>query len=261
MNTKERKSIAEFYDHFIPYRDRADVKFFVDLAVENGGPVLEIGCGTGRVLIPTARAGIEIVGLDLAEDMLAVCRRHLGQEDEPTRARTRLVVADMRDFDLGRQFTLITTPFRPFEHLITVQDQMACLACVHRHLAPGGRFVLDMPNPSITQLADDRCLQETGDEPEFTMPDGRRVRRRQRVVSKDLIRQVNEFELIYHVTDADGREERLVYRFPRRYLFRYEAEHLLARAGFRVEALYSGYTGRPYGTVDDRELVFVTTKV
>jgi ubiquinone/menaquinone biosynthesis C-methylase UbiE len=64
--------IAELYDHVVPYRERRDVDFFVAAARESGGPVLEVGCGTGRVLLPIARAGVDIVGLDLSSSMLAV---------------------------------------------------------------------------------------------------------------------------------------------------------------------------------------------
>jgi ubiquinone/menaquinone biosynthesis C-methylase UbiE len=73
--------VADLYDHVALHRERPDVAFFVDAAKASGGPVLEVGCGTGRVLIPTARAGIDIVGLDLSPHMLAVCRRRL--QDEP----------------------------------------------------------------------------------------------------------------------------------------------------------------------------------
>ena len=169
---------AEFYDHVAPYAERGDVGFFVEMAQAAGGPVLEIGCGTGRVLIPTARAGIEIVGLDLSPSMLAVCRSNLAQESAETQARVRLVEGDMRDFDLDRQFALVTLPFRPFQHLTSVEDQIACLTTIHRHLAPGGRLVLDLFNPSIPFLADPTRLDEFGDEPEITLPDGRRVLRR-----------------------------------------------------------------------------------
>ena len=67
--------VAELYDHIAPYRDRPDMAFWVEAARESGGPVLEIGCGTGRILIPTARAGIDIVGLDLSSYMLDICRQ------------------------------------------------------------------------------------------------------------------------------------------------------------------------------------------
>jgi 2-polyprenyl-3-methyl-5-hydroxy-6-metoxy-1,4-benzoquinol methylase len=72
--------IAEFYDSVVPYRERQDVNFFVEMAQRCGGPVLEIGCGSGRVLIPTAKSGIEIVGLDASPMMLSVCREKLLSE-------------------------------------------------------------------------------------------------------------------------------------------------------------------------------------
>src|SRR3972149_872925 len=137
-----REFVAEFYDHVVPYRDRRDVSFWVDMARESGGPVLEVGCGTGRVLIPTARAGVEVVGLDYSQAMLITCGEKLSREPAPVRSRVEFVLGDMRRFDLGRTFSLITTPFRPFQHLLTVEDQLSCLSCVHRHLSEGGRFVL-----------------------------------------------------------------------------------------------------------------------
>jgi len=251
---------AEFYDHVVPYRERQDVAFFVELARETGGPVLEVGCGTGRVLIPTARAGFEIVGLDLSPSMLAVCRERLAQEPAEVQARVELVGGDMRDFDLGRQFALVTIPFRPFQHLTTVADQIACLKTIHRHLKPGGRLVLDLFNPLLPYLVDDARLEEFGDEPEIIMPDGRRVIRRARIATRDYFNQVQDSELIYYVTYPDGRQERLVHAFPMRYLFRFEAEHLLVRCGFEIEALYAGYDRSPYGSTYPGELIFVARK-
>ena len=257
----EYRFVAEFYDHIVPYRDRADVGFFVEMAQASGGPVLEIGCGTGRVLIPTARAGIQITGLDLSSSMLTVCREKLASEPHEIQARVELVKADMRDFRLEGVFRLATTPFRPFQHLITVEDQLACLRSVHRHLGEAGRLVLDLFNPSLERLTDDRFFEESGDEPEFEMPDGRRVLRRERVISRDLANQVQEVELIYYVTHPDGREERLVHDFPMRYLFRYEAEHLLSLAGFQLEDAYSNYDRSPFGSRYPGQLILVARKL
>jgi SAM-dependent methyltransferase len=251
---------AEFYDHVVPYRERQDVAFFVETAQTTGGPVLEVGCGTGRVLIPTARAGFEIVGLDLSPSMLAVCRENLAAEPAETQARVRLVEGDMRAFDLGQQFALIALPFRPFQHLTTVDEQIACLTTLYRHLRPGGRLVLDLFNPSIPYLANPARLEEFGDEPEFTMPDGRRVLRRARIAGRDYFGQVQDAELIYYVTHPDGRQERLVHAFPMRYLFPFEAEHLLARCGFEIEALYADYDKSPYGAKYPGELIFVARR-
>jgi SAM-dependent methyltransferase len=253
--------VAEFYDFVIPYRERQDVAFFVQMAQEAAGPVLEIGCGTGRVLVPTARAGMEIAGLDSSSQMLAVCREKLALEPEEVQSRVKLAKGDMRHFNLNRRFHLATMPFRPFHHLLTVEDQMDCLACVHKHLVDGGKFVLDVFNPSLPHLAGKEDIGSLlGDEPEFMMPDGRRVLRRHRIVSRDWFNQVADLELTYEVSHPDGREERLVHSVRRRYLFRFEAEHLLARCGFRVEALYGDYDKSPYGSKYPGELIFVTKK-
>jgi SAM-dependent methyltransferase len=239
---------AAFYDHVVPYRERSDVAFYIDAAKRSGGPVLEVGCGTGRVLVPTVEAGIRVTGVDCSEEMLGVCRERLKRLPEAVRSKARLVRADMREFDLGEEFPLITVPFRPFQHLLTVDDQLGCLEHLRRHLARGGRLVLDVFNPSLHSLVADNVGEEIGEEPEFTMPDGSRVVRTYRTVSRDLFNQIIEVELIYHVTRPDGGEERLVDAFPMRYLFRFELEHLLARAGFRLERLYGGFDGSPYGS-------------
>jgi len=253
--------VADLYDHVVPYRNRPDVAFFVEAAKEAGGRVLEVGCGTGRVLIPIARAGIEIVGLDLSPEMLAVCRQRLEHEPKSVRSLVTLVQLDMRDFDLGMTFTLVTIPFRPFQHLLTVGDQLACLSAIRRHLVPGGRLVLDLFNPSLEMLANPRLGEEQGDEPEFETPDGRRVVRRQRTIACDRSEQVNQHELIYYVTHPDGRTERLVHEFSLRYLFKFEAEHLLSRSGFEVQQIYADYDKAPYGSVYPGELIFLARKI
>jgi SAM-dependent methyltransferase len=256
----EYASVADLYDAVTLYRDRPDVTFFVDAARAAGGPVLEVGCGTGRVLIPTARAGLEIVGLDLSARMLQVCRERVALEPEDVRSRIRLVQADMRSFGLARTFALVTMPFRPFQHLTTVEDQLSCLASIHRHLENGGRLVLDLFNPSLDALVQDNLGREVGEEPEFTTPDGRRVIRWHKIVSRDVFNQVNQVELVYYVTHPDGRTERLVHAFPMRYIFRHEAEHLLVRSGFEVEALYADYDRSPYGSKYPGDLIFVARK-
>ena len=252
--------VADLYDHVVPYRDRPDVTFYVDAAKESGGRVLELGCGTGRVLIPTARAGVHVTGLDLSPHMLAICRERLAREPEAVRSRVQLAQGDMRSFDLGATFPLVTLPFRPFQHLLTVGDQLSCLSNIRRHVIDGGRIILDLFNPSLDALASADVGREQGEEPEFEAPDGRRVRRLHRVVSCDRFGQVNQCELIYYVTHPDGRTERLVHAFPFRYLFRFEAEHLLVRSGFDVEHLYAGYDKSAYGSTYPGELIIVARR-
>lgn len=257
---EEYAFIAELYDHVAPYRDRPDIAFFVEAASKAGSPVLEMGCGTGRVLIPTARAGVDVVGLDLSPHMLAVCRQRLRDEPEAVQSRVRLVQADMRGFELDRTFTLVTVPFRPFQHLLTVEDQLSCLESIHRHLVDGGELILDIFNPSLDFLVNRAVGEELAEEPEFYMPDGRRITRRHKTVAHDRFNQINDFELVYYVNHPDGREERLVHSFRLRYLFRFEVEHLLARAGFAIEHVYAGYDRSEYGSKYPGELLFVARR-
>jgi len=251
---------ADLYDFVQPYRERLDIGFFVEAATDAGGPVLELGCGTGRVLIPTARAGITITGLDASPCMLAVCRNRLGDEPEGVTSRVTIVHADMRSFKIAKTFTLVTIPFRPFQHLLTTDDQLACLACIRRHLAGGGHLVFDVFNPMLEALVNGPFGEELDAEPEFTMPDGRRVIRRRKSARPDRFQQIGEHELIYDVTYPDGREERLVHAFALRYFFRFEIEHLLGRAGFAVEQIYSGFDKRPYGSTYPGELIVVARR-
>ena len=252
--------IADLYDHVTLYRTRPDVAFFVAAAVASGGPVLELGCGTGRVLVPTAQAGIDITGIDLSAGMLAVCRQRLEQEPPAVRSHVQLLQGDMRNFELRRRFPVVTLPFRPFQHLLGVDEQLACLGAIHRHLRDDGELILDVFNPSLEALVQDNLGQEVSEGSEFVTPDGRRVSRFFKIVARDRFRQVNQIELIYQVTHADGRTERLVHPFAMRYFFRYELEHLLARAGFRVEHVYADYDQSPLGTKDPGELIMVARK-
>ncbi len=143
----------------------------------------------------------------------------------------------MRQFELSKTFKLVTLPFRPFQHLTTVEDQLACLGCLRRHLAEDGKLILDIFNPKLESLVETDFGEEFSEEPEFSMPDGRKVIRRHKVVSRDVPNQINYVELIYYVTHPDGRQERLVQAFPMRYLFKFEAEHLLAGPGSSGAAL------------------------
>jgi len=239
---------ARYYDGaYASLRDSADIGFYHDLARETGGPVLELGCGTGRVLLPIAREGLACTGLDASPAMLDVLRA----KDPPS--NLRLVVAPMQAFDLGRErFRLVFAAFRPLQHLYTVEDQLACLACVRRHLAPGGRFAFDVFAPDLARIAlvEEREIEEG----RFRQGDDEIVRLTS--MRRDLATQMT------HVTmrlerRRDGTvvgEE--VERFGMRWYHRYELEHLLARAGFEIVALYGGFDRRPYDHVSG-EMVIV----
>ena len=248
--------IAALYDSVPVYASRQDGQFYVDEARSSGGNVLEVGCGTGRILIPTARAGIEIDGLDGSAAMLEVCAAKLAKEPSDVRARTSLHHGDARAFDLKRKYALITAPFRPVQHLITIDDQLRFLDSVRRHLAPGGRLVFDVFNPNFSALVSADGI-EREDVPETFLPDGRSFRRTGRVKRVRWIEQVSEVELTYYVTETQGAEpRRYVHAFDMRWYLRDELIHLLARAGFSVRAIY-GDLHRSDLTDDSKELIVV----
>lgn len=189
--------------------------------------------------------------------MLRRCRAKLAGEPRDVERRTSLHHADIREFDLGRTFQLITLPFRPFQYLLTVDEQLACLRTIRRHLRSSGELVFDLFNPSVHHLAKPVDPAVTDDEPPFTHPDGRAVARRSRILERDLANQTFAGELVYDVTHPDGRPERFVHKYRFRYLFRFETDHLLARAGFSVDRVYSGFDQAPYGSQYPGELIFV----
>jgi|SRR5690349_7571280 len=246
-------NLPELYDEIPLYNSRRDVDFYLDLCRETG-EMLELGCGTGRVLIGAAKTGCSVTGVDNSKHMLARCRAKADVLSSEVRDRIRLIEADMTDFQLSRTFRLITVPFRPIQHLITIKEQLEFLRCVHRHLQPGGRFVFDVFNPNLALLAAPVSPEEIEDTPEFVLPDGHRLRRTFRMLRKRYAEQCTDCELIYYLDDR-----RIVQPLTMRYFFRFELEHLLARTGFQLVALYGGFDGSAFAD-NSAEMIFVATR-
>lgn len=214
-----------------------DVDFYRGLARESGGPVLELGCGTGRVLLPIARDGVACTGLDSSEAML----EELGRR-RPA-ANLRLVKGPMQYFDFGSdRFGLIFSAFRSFQHVLTVEDQLACLAAVRRHLAPGGLFAFDVFAPKLERIA----RVEEPEAEEARWKEGETEVVRFTGVRRDPAAQVMEVTFRYE-SRAPGRpSESESVRTKMRYFFRYEIEHLLARSGFLDVRVFGGFDRRPF---------------
>jgi len=227
------------YDSVPLYAARQDVGFYLDEAKAAGGSVLEVGCGTGRILLPIARAGSRITGIDGSKHMLERCRAKLTAEPAAVQSRVKLAQHDMRDFNLGEKFALIIAPFRVVQHLTTIDDQLRFLATVARHLAPQGRLSFDVFNPRFDLLVGADGV-EREDTPEQRLPDGRTFRRTYRVARVRWMDQVSEAELIYYV---DG--TRYVQAFEMRWYLAAELRNLLARAGFRVREMYGDFARGP----------------
>jgi SAM-dependent methyltransferase len=257
----ENAAVAEYFDWLWGdvVRGRADADFYLQAAKRLGGGTLELGCGTGRVLLPLAEAGHRVCGLDLSPHMLERCRAKLAQLPSVVEERVRLVEGDMVEFELEERFHLVTFPFRSFQHLENVSDQLACLECAHRHLAPGGQLILDLFQTDPRRMHDPEFFEERAIPGEAALPDGRRVRLAERAVALHRAIQSNDVELIFYVTHPDGRVERIVNAFPVRYFFRYEVEHLLARRGFHVVELFGSFDRTPLRD-DSPEMIFVAQR-
>jgi SAM-dependent methyltransferase len=248
--------IADYYDESPVVRERLqDVAFYRDAAREFGDPVLELGCGTGRIMMALADAGKRITGLDLSERMLERAVKKRAALNKEARERVHLVQGDMTQFDLGETFRLVIIPFRPFQHLLEVRQQVDCLDCVRKHLAPGGRLILDVFQTDAERMHDPVHMREMLVS-EYVTTDGRQVRITERVAAFHRAEQRNDVEMIFSIRHRDGRQERLVFAWPLRYFFRYEVEHLLARCGFRVTALYGSFDRTPIRD-DSPEMIFV----
>lgn len=251
--------LSEFYDFTPPYTERGDVEFYVEYSRSANGKILELGCGTGRILIPTVEAGCEIVGLDISKYMLARCRSKLEGKPKDVQGRVKLVHANMVDFDLKETFALITAPFRSFQHLMSVRDQLACLWSVNRHLAIGGRLVLDIFQVDLKKITDPGRGTESEDFPGTQLPDGRSFRRTHRIIGVHQTEQYQDVEMIFYVTYPDGHVERLLQKFPFRHFFKYEVEHLLTGCGFEVVDLFGDFDKSAL-TDGSPQMIFVAEK-
>lgn len=243
MSEQDYVDFAEYYDfdHAITF----DINFYLDCARRAGSPILELACGTGRVLIPIAQAGFEIYGIDISANMLDVCRRAV--REQGLEERVFLTEADMAGFNLLRkEFALAFLALRSFMHLLTRERQQSCLNSLREHLRPCGTLVIDVIAPDNEHLAVKPSESFTVVR-EFELPDGNRVLRKQRLAAHDRSRQVRRFDFLFEEYDPDGSlvNYRLV-PLQTRYIFFDEMIELLEREGFDVTAVFRDYDKNPY---------------
>jgi SAM-dependent methyltransferase len=222
-----------------------DVEFFIDLALRSGGPALELGAGTGRILWPMAAAGIEVVGLERSAAMIAAAERKAADYESDVRERVHYIQGDMADFKLDTQFGLVFAGGRVFQFLLTPEDQRRCLACVRRHLLPGGLLALDLFDPRFEWLLPDSGAPTTRDEvrhPQSGNVVSTRITRR---VVDPLTQVISEDWLFQEMSPSGGvlREEREHLRL--RWTHRQEMRHLFELCGFEVVAEYSDFRRSP----------------
>ena len=242
---------ARFYD--LDFGNRTeDLEMYRQFARRCGSPILELACGTGRVLLPLAEEGYRITGIDVSPAMLAVARRKA--EAAGLTKRVTLVEQDMRRLDLPERFKMIFVAASSFSHLVAIEDQLAALRRARDHLHPEGCLILDMFHPHPARL-----LEATG---QVTLTkiriDPHTDYRLVKYVAQqaDLGRQTLHVTFIVDEMDAAGQVKRTLFPFTMRFFYRYELELLLRLAGFEIEALY-GSCDLDEFNAESENLIFV----
>jgi len=237
------------------FASKEDVDFYKWAPENFGGPILEVGCGTGRVLIPTALAGFAITGIDPNASRVQFCSEEIVKNGIGDKAEA--IVASIIDYRTERKFSLVTMPFRSFQHILTPSDQEAALINIRRLLRPGGHCIIDMFNPNIGFLANNKIGEEIKGAAPVSLPEGRTVELRSKVVKRDYIRQTQFCEEIYIVKEANGDESRIVLPFTTRYTFKCEIEYLSRLAGFEIVETYGDFQRTPFGDEASNDILMV----
>jgi len=230
---------AWIYDHDFRWYKR-DAAFYRRIVGGLGGPVLEIGCGTGRLLVPWLRDGLEVTGVDLSENMLERARERIARLGASARSRARLVQKDMRRLSFRGEFNVAVCAFNTMMHLYTHEDIASFLRGVHRALKPDGTFLFDVLNPDFRWLLRDPARRWS------------RIRFKHPYYNTWYHYTTNHYYdaqeqiayiYVYHEPVRENDGPSYVLRFGHRIFFPQELIYLLETHGFEVENLFGGFDG------------------
>jgi SAM-dependent methyltransferase len=233
--------VSDFYDHpdlydaLLPVD--AHVPFYVDLARQQGGAVLELACGTGQLTVPVAALGLPTVGLDQSLPMLNVAKRRAAAAG----ASVALIQSDMREFTLGRDFNLIFVARNSLLHLLTAADLLAAFRAVRRHLAPDGVFAFDIFNPNVRMLAQPSGQRVPVMEADTTAFGTLRV---DATVDYDAATQVNRST--WYISQAEKPDAWIV-PMVLRSIFPQELPLLISAAGLELVSRFGELSREPFG--------------
>jgi ubiquinone/menaquinone biosynthesis C-methylase UbiE len=233
---REYDQFAQFYDLMYQW-NKDDIPFYVKEAKKSGGKVLEIACGTGRITVPIAKAGVDITGIDYSKEMLDNLKRKI----KDLKNKPKIKQADMRTFKLRDKFNLIIVPFRAFLHMKTQEDQLKALMNFRKHLKKGGRLILNFFFPSYDWMVrrhDKNIRQEQQD---FKNPKtGNKVQ--VWIHPKyDMVNQRIDVEDIFK--EVKGKKSVKTWKIPYslRYIWKNEFELMLKLVGFKSWKVYGGF--------------------
>jgi SAM-dependent methyltransferase len=228
----------------------ADIPFYIDEARRAAGPVLELACGTGRLTIPIAQSGVEIVGLDLSPSMLSYAR----PKGQQAGVGISFIEADCRNFDLGRKFALLFMAFNSMQLLHDHPSLAALFASVRKHLAEGGRFIFDVYNPKMALLAGSSV--ERRFEREYKDPEGNGTITLEHTMNYDDASQVNRVGWYFTRRGANGEERDFrVEDLRMRCFFPQELDLLVRSQGFEIVEKFGNFERKPFASGEPRQVV------
>ena len=245
MKISPYDKIAEFYDEGMGKNSSGeDIVFYVQQCSPAQTPILELGCGTGRISLPLVKAGFEVVGIDASFPMLQQLQ-HKAVEQLSTIERKRLFYCqmDMSNCAFNACFDFIICPFSAFVYLVDKSSQTKALANIRSHLTTNGLFILDffIPNLQMMALPDDHVFHDY----ERKLADGN-ILKRTKTIQKTALPNVNLITRNYYFLDENGKEKQIIttkehiqYHFPN------EFKNMLQQNGFEVLKILGDFREQP----------------
>jgi SAM-dependent methyltransferase len=234
-----------------------DIPLYLGLAERTGSPILELGCGTGRLVLALAQAGHQVTGVEREPAMLARAEEKVRLAGQAVAGGVALVPADFQTLELPERYRMAILAVNTWMDLPGPAEQAHVLQVVARHLEPGGLLVLDLCHPHPAALAPAEgglVLEKVLTDPETGIQAHKFVARQ-----VDYAQQILRATFFYDEIDARGRVTRTAATFALRYAHRAEAEQMLRAAGFAVEDVYGSYELDPY--TDEAERMILVARM
>ena len=227
------------------YHFEGELDFWSRKAEESGKDILELCCGTGRLAIPLASKGFNVMGIDLNRSMVDRAKQNAMDAD----VDIDWIIGDIRDFCISASFDMVFIGLNSMLHLLENEDIDSMLSCVRKHLRPGGRFVTAIFNPSFEILS--RNPNDRYSHVIFNHPTTSEKIAIEESVNYDKTTQINHVTLYYKFEDGTEETKPLDIRI----LYPKEIEYILKQNGFRIENKYGDYLMNEFESESPMDIV------
>jgi len=226
-----------------------DVPFYLEMAKSFGEKTLELACGTGRITLPLAKQGIDIVGIDISNGMISEAKEKAQKQN----LDIELIIGDVRDFNLDRKFSLIIFPFNSICHLHDFDSIISCFENVKKHLETGGRFIIDVFKPNFNFLL--RDSNKKSEVSTYKNPYGEDQVTLMESNNYDQIKQVNYINWFYNINGKESKEN-----LNMRMFFPQELENYLRFNGFEIENKFGDYDLSSFTNDSQKQIIISKLK-